>query len=219
MELTRKNNSTNTVVSCLNCRMFDSLHALHVAERFSTEPPSKLIDFLIFWGTATAQAQCTAAYYALQENPRDAADIITRTLNELRAVPREFALLDRMLSLVETTQCELSVLKKLPPEMRKALRRSTTSDNSELIVPYFSPGNESSDWTFGGCYTRTIERMITKEMLSKKETAEQLSISLEKELADGPKQVDWTLVSCCDHMILLLIVRTCLNLMKLIVAL
>ena len=195
MELTRKNNPTNTVVSCLNCSMFDSLHALHVAERFSTEPASKLIDSLIFWGTVTAQAQCTAKYYELQENPRDAADITTRTLNELRAVPPEFALLDRMLSLVETTQCELSVLNNLPPEMRKAILGRTTSDSSKLIVPYFSPGNESSHWTFGGCYTRIIERMITEEMLSKKETAEQLSISLAKELADGPKQVRWTLVS------------------------
>jgi hypothetical protein len=195
MELTWKNSPTNIVVSCLNCRMFDSLHELHVAERFSTEPASKLIDLLIFWGTATAQAQCTAACYSLQKNPGDAADIIKRTLNELRAVPPEFDLLDRMLSLVETTQCELSVLNELPPEMSKALRRWTTSDDSKLIVPYFSPDNESRAWTFGGCYTRTIKQMITEEMLSKKETAEQLSSSLDKELADGPKQVDWILDS------------------------
>lgn len=173
---------------CLNCSWFDALDVLCVAERFATLQPTKLIDCLIFWGMATAQAVCTEAFYAIQEHPKYADDTVKKTLDELRHVPDEFLLLDRLLVLFDTSQFPLSVLNKLPPEMSATLRNTTNASKANLIVPYFSADNESANWTFSGCYTRTVKRMITKEMLSKKETAEQLSKSLNKEL-EGPKEV------------------------------
>ncbi|KAG0608610.1 hypothetical protein M758_8G119100 [Ceratodon purpureus] len=181
--------------SQVKIRMFDALDLIKVAERFSTETPEKLMDLLIFWGTAIAQAQCTAAFYAIQKYPQDADDIVKKTLDELRDVPPEFVLLDKLLALLDTSQFPYSVLHKLPSKMRETLKEIADDVQSTVIVPYFSAGNESAAWTFGGCYTRSIQK-ITKEMLSKKETAERLSTGLDDELAKGPKQM---IIHYLDH--------------------
>ena len=183
---------SNIVSNYLYCRMFDSLDALRVAERFSIEPPTKLIDLLVFLGTATAQAQCTAAYYAIDKDKDNADKIVQETLDKLRDVPPEFVHLDKLLRLIDTSQLPPSTLDKLPPEMKQTFIETTKNSQaskSTCIVPYFAADNESASWTFGGCYTRTIQSMLTKEMLSKKETAEQLAANLEKVLDDAPKQV------------------------------